>query len=66
MDRTEIVDIHSYQDLKKFVSREDRVWGIIQVKHYQQLKNAMPDKVSEPLFQSGKYVVITNKPLRRK
>jgi len=61
-DRTDIVDIHPYNDLVNFVSRPERVWCIMQRKHYDQLKNEKPDLVSEPLFQSGKNVVVTNKP----
>jgi len=60
--RTDIVDIHPFSSLKAFLSREERVWCIIQRKHYEQMVKFMPGKVSEPLFESGKYVVVTNKP----
>ncbi|MFH1553152.1 MAG: glycosyltransferase family 39 protein [Candidatus Omnitrophota bacterium] len=61
-DRTDIVDLHPYPDLMDFVSRKERVWCIIQSKHYRQLTENRPDNVSEPLFHSGKYVLITNMP----
>lgn len=61
-DRTDVVDIHPYPDLVDFVSRDERVWCIIQRKHYNQLKEHKPDLVSEPLLQSGKKVLFTNKP----
>ncbi|MFQ5952646.1 MAG: hypothetical protein ACE5JK_04480, partial [Candidatus Omnitrophota bacterium] len=60
-DRTDIVDVHPYPDLLDFVSRKERVWCIIQRKHYDQLKGHRPDLVQEPLFQSGKKVLFTNR-----
>jgi 4-amino-4-deoxy-L-arabinose transferase-like glycosyltransferase len=60
MQREDIADIHPNQALREFFSREDRVWGIIQLKHYDNLKRDMPGSVSGPLFRAGKYVVITN------
>ncbi|MGB2629706.1 MAG: glycosyltransferase family 39 protein [Candidatus Omnitrophota bacterium] len=60
--RTEIADVHPYQDLVDFVSRKERVWCIMQKKHYDQLRDNMPDSVTEPLFRSGKYVLVNNKP----
>ncbi len=60
MQREDVTDIHPNQALREFFSREDRVWGIIQLKHYGDLKKDMPDSVSDPLFRAGKYVVVTN------
>jgi 4-amino-4-deoxy-L-arabinose transferase-like glycosyltransferase len=59
--RTEIADIHPYGDLKTFYSQEGRVWGIIQTKHYAQLKGELKDAVLDPVATSGEYVLITNK-----
>jgi len=64
-DRTEIEDIHPYHKLLEFISREERVWGIIQVKHYNQVKESREDLYMEPVFEVGKYVLITNKPYER-
>ncbi len=60
-DRTDIVDIHSYSDLGEFISRKERVWGIIQKKHYNQMKESKRGARLEAPFQSGEYVIITNK-----
>lgn len=63
-NRSDIIDIHPHDALYEFIERSDRVWGIIQVKHYRQIKEDRPLNVSrEPLAQSGKYVLINNKPL---
>lgn len=59
--RVDIVDVHPYPDLIKFVSRKDRVWAIIQKKHYKQLKEQHKDLYTEVIDSSGKYVLITNK-----
>ncbi|MEA3488809.1 MAG: glycosyltransferase family 39 protein [Candidatus Omnitrophota bacterium] len=61
--RTEVVDIHPYPALKGFISRKERVWGIVQHKHYEQLKGEVGNAVSEPVSRSGDNVLITNKPL---
>ncbi len=58
--RTDIEDIHAYPALNDFISRKERVWGIIKRKHYDQLKGDRPE-VPEPVFRAGKKVVITNK-----
>ncbi|MBD3426405.1 MAG: phospholipid carrier-dependent glycosyltransferase [Candidatus Omnitrophica bacterium] len=58
--RTDMTDIHPHQALRDFFSRKERVWGIIQQKHYRNLKAEMPGKVSEPVASSGEYVLITN------
>jgi len=63
-DRTDIKDIHPYSDLVEFVSLKKRVWGIVQVKHYKQLKEQRKDLYVETVLESGKYVIITNKPYR--
>ena len=60
LDRRDIVDVHPYNDLKKFFDSGHKVWGIIQYKHYVQLKGDMPNKVSDPVAQTGKYVLINN------
>ncbi|MBU0683882.1 MAG: glycosyltransferase family 39 protein [Candidatus Omnitrophota bacterium] len=59
-NRTDIVDVHSYSRLMSFFSRKEKVWGIIQFKHYKQLKKDKGPAVSDPLFRVGKYVLITN------
>jgi len=63
--RTEVVDIHPYHELNNFVARKQRVWGIIQRKHYDQLRAEVGAAVQDPVFESGEYVLITNKPLQR-
>ncbi|MGB2650704.1 MAG: glycosyltransferase family 39 protein [Candidatus Omnitrophota bacterium] len=60
-DRTDVTDIHPHGALRDFISRPEKVWGIIQRKHYRQVKEDMGDKVSNPVAWSGKYVLITNK-----
>jgi len=59
-DRVNVADIHSYNDLISFLSSEKRVWGVIQKKHYQQIKENKPELVSEPLFEAGDYIIISN------
>jgi len=60
LDKRDIVDVHPYNDLKTFFNSGHKVWGIIQYKHYVQLKGDMPNKVSDPVAQTGKYVLISN------
>lgn len=60
-DRVDIEDIHSYHELKQYILRKDKVWGIIQLKHYNQLKSELKDKVLPPVYEIGGYVIITNK-----
>jgi 4-amino-4-deoxy-L-arabinose transferase-like glycosyltransferase len=64
--RTDVVDIHPYQNLVDFVSRDERVWGIIQRKHYFQLKGNKPRLAPDPVAEFGKYMLITNKPLEKR
>ena len=64
LDKRDIIDIHPYNDLKKYFSGNQKMWGIIQYKHYVQLKGDMPDNVSEPIAQNGKHVLINNKPMK--
>ncbi len=64
--RTDIEDVHPYHDLGLFVSRKDRVWAIIQDKHFAQLKINKSDLPLEVVAVSGEYVLITNKPYKRR
>ncbi|MFH1798737.1 MAG: glycosyltransferase family 39 protein [Candidatus Omnitrophota bacterium] len=61
-DVTDVVDIHPYQSRGDFVLRKERGWGILQKKHYDQLKDFKDADFSEILSQSGKYVLFSNKP----
>lgn len=63
--RTDVEDIHPHSDLVNFVSRKQRVWGIIRLKHYNQFKRDEKDLYLEKVFESGKYAIVTNKPYRR-
>ncbi len=60
--RVDIEDIHPYPDLIDFIRRRQRVWGIVQEKHFDQVKKDKADLYLEPVFSSGKYVLFTNKP----
>ncbi|MFH1411960.1 MAG: glycosyltransferase family 39 protein [Candidatus Omnitrophota bacterium] len=60
-DRTDIYDIHYYDDMKAFLSREERVWGIVKKKHYDQYKEEYGSAISDPVYQFGKKVIFTNK-----
>lgn len=61
-DRVFVKDIHPYSERISFFSQnEKRVWAILQRKHYNQVKQVNPEYVSEPLFESGKYVLVRNK-----
>lgn len=62
-DRIDVEDVHPYHDFKMFLERKDRVWGIIQKKHYDQYRKEKPDRFVEEVEWSGKYVLITNQPL---
>jgi 4-amino-4-deoxy-L-arabinose transferase-like glycosyltransferase len=61
--RTIIEDVHPPSSLASFVSRKGRVWGIVKKRHYDQLKREDPEISMEIVFQKGKQVVITNKPI---
>jgi 4-amino-4-deoxy-L-arabinose transferase-like glycosyltransferase len=63
--RTDVPDIHTYDGLISFFPRKERVWGIVQKKHYEQLAGYMKDQYFEVISSSGKYVLVTNKPLLR-
>ena len=63
--RTEVVDIHPYHELINFINRKERVWGIIQRKHYDQLRAEVGGAVQPPVAESGEYVLITNKPMKQ-
>lgn len=58
--RTDIVNVHPYSGLMTFFSRKEKVWGIVQYKHYKQMKDIKGDSVSDPLYRVGKYVLVTN------
>ncbi|MBD3379593.1 MAG: phospholipid carrier-dependent glycosyltransferase [Candidatus Omnitrophica bacterium] len=58
---TEVQDIHPYHALKEFTAREDRVWCILQEKHYAQLDREQPGRMSDPIASSGEYVLVTNR-----
>ncbi|MDD5634509.1 MAG: glycosyltransferase family 39 protein [Candidatus Omnitrophica bacterium] len=59
-NRIDIVDIHPYQSLIDFIYRNERVWGIIQKKHFTQIKREKGDIIEE-VADRGKYVLFTNK-----
>jgi len=58
--RTDIVDVHPYSGLLTFFSRKEKVWGIVQYKHYKQMQDLKGDSAPDPLFRVGKYVLVTN------
>jgi len=58
--RTDIVDVHPYSGLLTFFSRKEKVWGIVQYKHYKQMQELKGDSAPDPLFRVGKYVLVTN------
>jgi len=60
--RKDVEDLHAYSGLVEFVARKERVWGIIQVKHYEELKKGNKELYTEPVLRTGKYVLITNQP----
>ncbi|MFH1878627.1 MAG: glycosyltransferase family 39 protein [Candidatus Omnitrophota bacterium] len=59
--RKKIVDIHQYNNLNDFVSRQEKVWGIMKYKHYEQLMKKRPDIPLSIIARSGKYILVTNK-----
>ncbi|NQT33198.1 MAG: glycosyltransferase family 39 protein [Candidatus Omnitrophica bacterium] len=60
-DRTDVENIHRFGDLLGFISRDERVWCVIQRKHYEQMKRERgEDLLSQPIGESGKYVLVTN------
>ncbi|MBF0216235.1 MAG: glycosyltransferase family 39 protein [Candidatus Omnitrophica bacterium] len=61
--RVDVPDIHTYGGLIAFFPRKERVWGIVQKKHYEQLAGYMKGQYFEVISSSGKYVLVTNKPL---
>ena len=61
--RKKIVDIHNHDDRVKFINSDDRVWGVVKKKHYDQLKNVDGMNVPIIVYEKAKRVVFTNKPL---
>lgn len=61
--RTDVVDVHPQESLMEFISRKERVWCIMQKKHYARLMKDGKYLVPPPVFESGKRILITNKPL---
>ena len=62
--REDIPDIHAHNDMTKFFDRQERVWGVIKEKNYNQLygdKNQPYDSPSYMMYKFGKKVIITNK-----
>jgi 4-amino-4-deoxy-L-arabinose transferase-like glycosyltransferase len=59
-DRTAVPDIQNYQKQIDFFSRDERVWGIIKKKHYRKLSADRPGLLSDPIYSSGKMVLVTN------
>ena len=59
--RTNIVDVHHIKNLEKFMLDKNRVWGIVKIKHFSNLEKMYPGKFPSPLFQAGKWALITNK-----
>ena len=64
--RTDIIDVHPYNDLVHFVEREQRVWCVIKPKHHRQLVAHRTDLYFQKIAGSGRYVLITNKPYTKR
>ncbi|MDD5488461.1 MAG: glycosyltransferase family 39 protein [Candidatus Omnitrophica bacterium] len=60
--RTDIKDIHRFEDRNEFFKSAGRVWGIVKRKHYESLKQFVPGHISEPIAECGNDVLLTNKP----
>jgi 4-amino-4-deoxy-L-arabinose transferase-like glycosyltransferase len=59
-----INDIHPYHQLKLFMRRPERVWAMLQDKHYDQLTRDEGAEVEVFLVdKAGEYRLITNRPL---
>ncbi|KJJ85739.1 glycosyl transferase family 39 [Candidatus Omnitrophus magneticus] len=60
--KEDIADIHPYSSLVTFFKNKERVWGIIQKKHFEQLQKNKEDIYVESVSSHGKYLLVTNKP----
>jgi hypothetical protein len=63
--RTDVVDVHPQESLMEFISRKERVWCIVQKKHSARFIKDGKNIVPPPVFESGKRMLITNKPLEK-
>lgn len=64
LERDDIVDVHKYDTLTKFLARDERVWCIIKDKNHWELytDSKKPfDKPSYVIFKLGKKVLVSNK-----
>jgi len=61
--RVDVEDIHPHESRKEFFTRKERVWGVIKVRHYEQLKEEMGENAPKEVLRSGKHVLLTNLPL---
>jgi len=59
--RREIVNIQMDHDKVNFLNNEDRVWGVVNNKHYDQLRNVDSMNLPVTVYAHGNKVLFTNK-----
>jgi 4-amino-4-deoxy-L-arabinose transferase-like glycosyltransferase len=63
-DRVEIENIDVYEKQAEFFSREERVWGVLKLKHYNDVKERLKEDAPTVIKRSGKHVLLTNIPVK--
>lgn len=60
----EVEDIHPSEKRSEFFRRNERVWGVIKIRHYEQVKLDMKEKAPYEVKRTGKHVLVTNFPVQ--
>ncbi len=61
--RIDVEDIHPSEKRSEFFKDKNKVWGIIKIRHYEQVKQELKEKAPVEIKRSGKHVLVTNLPL---
>jgi 4-amino-4-deoxy-L-arabinose transferase-like glycosyltransferase len=61
-DRVDIEDIDVVEKQAEFFSRKERVWGVLKMPHYNDLKERLKENSPIVVKRSGKHVLLTNIP----
>jgi 4-amino-4-deoxy-L-arabinose transferase-like glycosyltransferase len=63
-DRVEIENIDVYEKQAEFFSRKERVWGVLKLKHYNDVKERLKEDAPIVVKRSGKHLLLTNIPVK--
>lgn len=62
-DRTDVADVQSREAMRDLIFSKDRVWCVIQRKHYTELEKDGVKILPVIVYEGGKKMMVTNKPL---